>query len=86
MAGGWRTGTMDRPASRTAPASVLDGLGYVCISIGFVLMTLGILEIGGLFNVTLGFALVQVGCVAMFAGVGEDPDAAEEFRRQLEDL
>jgi hypothetical protein len=86
MGGGWRTGTMDRPAARTAPGSVLDGLGYAGIAIGFVLMTLGILEIGGLFNVTLGFVLVQGGCVVMFAGNGKDPDPAEEFRRQLEDL
>ena len=79
--------TMDRPAARTARASVLDGLGYAAIAIGFVLMTLGILEIGGLFNVTLGLMLVMGGCLAMFAGLrGHETDPEEAFRRQLEDL
>ncbi len=79
--------TLDRPASRTAKASVLDVLGYVGIAIGFVLMTLGILEIGGLFNVGLGLALVWGGCLMMFAGTrGHEADTEEAFRRQLEDL
>ena len=79
--------TMDRPASRTSRASLLDVLGFAAIAIGFVLMTLGILEIGGLFNVTLGLTLVMGGCLAMFAGTKDDgADAEEAFRRQLEDL
>jgi predicted phage tail protein len=79
--------TMDRPSSRTARASLLDVLGYAVIAIGFVLLTLGILEIGGLFNVTLGLSLVMGGCVAMFAGTRDDEaDAEEAFRRQLEEL
>jgi hypothetical protein len=66
---------------------MLDGLGYAAIAIGFVLMTLGILEIGGLFNVTLGLMLVMGGCLAMFAGSrGREADPEEAFRRQLEDL
>jgi hypothetical protein len=79
--------TMDRPASRTSRASLLDGLGFAAIAIGFVLVTLGILEIGGLFNVTLGLSLVMAGCLTMFAGTrGDEADAEEVFRRQLEDL
>jgi hypothetical protein len=79
--------TMDRPAARTTRASLLDGLGFATIAIGFVLMTLGILEIGGVFNVTLGLTLVMGGCLAMFAGTkGDEADAEEAFRRQLEDL
>jgi hypothetical protein len=79
--------TIGRPASRTAPGSLLDGLGYAVIAIGFVLMTLGILEIGGLFNVTLGLMLVIGGCLTMFAGTsGDEADTEEAFRRQLEDL
>ena len=79
--------TIDRPASRTTRASLLDVLGFAAIAVGFVLMTLGILEIGGLFNVTLGLTLAMVGCLAMFAGTkGDEADAEEAFRRQLEDL
>ena len=79
--------TMDRPASRTTRVSLLDGLGFAAIAVGFALMTLGILEIGGLFNVTLGLSLVMGGCLAMFAGTkGDEADAEEAFRRQLEDL
>ena len=78
---------MDRPASRTSRASLFDVLGFAGIAIGFVLITLGILEIGGLFNVTLGLSLVMGGCLAMFAGTkGDETDAEEAFRRQLEDL
>ena len=66
---------------------MLDGLGFAAIAIGFVLMTLGILEIGGLFNVTLGLMLVMGGCLVMFVGTrGPEEDAEEAFRRQLEDL
>jgi hypothetical protein len=79
--------TMDRPASRTTRASLLDVLGFAAIAVGFVLMTLGILEIGGLFNLTLGLSLVMGGCLAMFAGTkGDDEETEEAFRRQLEDL
>ena len=79
--------TMDRPASRTSRASLLDVLGFAAIAIGFAVMTLGILEIGGLFNITLGLSLVMGGCLAMFAGTKDDgADAEEAFRRQLEDL
>jgi hypothetical protein len=79
--------TMDRPASRTSRASLLDVLGFAAIAIGFALMTFGILEIGGLFNITLGLTLVMGGCLAMFAGTKDDgADAEEAFRRQLDDL
>lgn len=79
--------TMDRPASRTRRASLLDRLGFAAIALGFILMTLGILEIGGLFNLTIGLSLVMGGCLAMFAGTkGDEADAEEAFRRQLEDL
>jgi hypothetical protein len=78
---------MDRPASRTTRASVLDGLGYALIAIGFVLVTLGTLEIGGVFNVTVGLVSVEAGCVTMFAGTrADETDTEEAFRRQLEDL
>jgi len=50
-------------------------------------MTLGILEIGGLFNVVLGLAAAWAGCVLMFLGEERrEFDEEAEFRRELEDL
>jgi len=84
---GSRMDTLDRPASDTRRASPAELVGFAGIAIGFLLITLGILEIGGLFNVVLGFALVWGGCVTMFAGGRRhDDDAEEAFRRELEDL
>ena len=50
-------------------------------------MTLGILEIGGFFNVVLVLAAAWVGCVLMFLGEERrEFDEEAEFRRELEDL
>ena len=52
-----------------------------------VLTTLGILEIGGVFNIVVGLTVAWVGCVTMFAGEGrEDHFVEAEFRRQLDAL
>jgi hypothetical protein len=65
---------------------MLEIVGYGLIAIGFVLMALGVLEIGGLFNVGLGLILVIVGAPLMF-GRNVEPELDEqEFLRQLEDL
>ena len=78
---------LDRSVSRTPPATKLELAGYVLVAVGYVVMTLGILEIGGLFNVALGFALAWGGCVLMFVGEGRrEFDEEAEFRRQLEEL
>jgi len=79
--------TLDRPAARTRPRVRLDLLGFGLVVAGYAVMTLGILEIGGMFNLVLGLALAWVGCVTMFAGEGgEDHFVEAEFRRQLDAL
>lgn len=79
--------TLDRSVSRTPPATKLELVGFGLAAVGYVLMTLGIFEIGGLFNVALGFAAAWGGCVLMFVGEGRrEFDEEREFRRQLEDL
>lgn len=79
--------TLDRPASRTRPRVRLDLVGFGLVIAGYVVLTVGILEIGGLFNVVLGLAVAWVGCLTMFAGEGaEDHFVEAEFRRQLDAL
>lgn len=78
--------TSDRSVSRTARLRKLELVGYGIVAIGFVVMGLGVLEIGGVFNVGLGLALVVVGTPMMFARHDEPELDEEEFMRQLEDL
>jgi hypothetical protein len=50
-------------------------------------MTLGILEIGGLPNIVIGFAIAWAGCVLMFLGEERrEFDEEAEFRKELEEL
>ena len=78
--------TSDRSDARTTRLRALEVVGYGLITIGFVLMALGVIEIGGVFNVGLGFVLVMVGAPLML-GRSEEPKLdEEEFMRQLEDL
>ena len=79
--------TRDRPVSRTAQAGKIDRIGLALVGAGYVVMTLGILEIGGLFNVVLGFYGAWGGCVLMFAREGRRGFEQEaEFRRELDEL
>ena len=78
---------LDRSVARTPPATKIEIVGYVLVAVGYVVMTLGILEIGGLFNVVLGLAAAWAGCVLMFLGEERrEFDEEAEFRRELEDL
>ena len=78
---------LDRSVARTPPATKIEIVGYALVAVGYVVMTLGILEIGGLFNVVLGLAAAWVGCVLMFLGEERrEFDEEAEFRRELEDL
>jgi hypothetical protein len=73
--------------SRTATAGKIDRTGLALVAAGYVVMTLGILEIGGLFNVVLGFYGAWGGCVLMFAREGRRVFEEEaEFRRELDEL
>ena len=79
--------TLDRSIARTPPATKIEIVGYTLVAVGYVVMTLGILEIGGLFNVVLGLAAAWAGCVLMFLGEERrEFDEEAEFRRELEDL
>lgn len=79
--------TRDRLESRPAPAGKIDRTGLALVAAGYVVMTLGILEIGGLFNVVLGFYGAWGGCVLMFAREGRREFGEEaEFRRELDEL
>jgi hypothetical protein len=79
--------TLDRPAARIRPRVRLELLGFGLVVAGYVAMTLGILEIGGVFNVVLGLAVAWLGCVTMFAGEGRQDRLDEAaFRRQLDAL
>jgi hypothetical protein len=79
--------TLDRSVARTPPATKIEIVGYALVAVGYVVMTLGILEIGGLFNVVLGLAAAWTGCVLMFLGEERrEFDEEAEFRRELEDL
>jgi hypothetical protein len=78
--------TLHRTEPRTAHPGGLELGGQALIVVGFVLMTLGMFEIGGLFNIVLGLGAVVAGCVAMFAGENRRGLDEEAFLRQLDNL
>jgi hypothetical protein len=79
--------TLDRSPARTTPSKRVENVGYALVAVGYAEMTLGILEIGGLFNVVVGLAGAWTGCVLMFLGEGRrDSDDMAEFRKQLDEL
>ena len=79
--------TLNRSVARTPPATKIEIAGYILVAAGYVVMTLGILEIGGLFNIALGFAVAWAGCVLMFLGEERrEFDEEAEFRKELEQL
>ena len=79
--------TLDRSPARTTPSKRVENVGQVLVAVGYVVMTLGILEIGGVFNIVVGLAGAWTGCILMFVGEGRrESDDVAEFRRQLEEL
>ncbi len=79
--------TLDRSPARTTPSKRVENVGYTLVAVGYAVMTLGILEVGGLFNVVVGLAGAWTGCVLMFMGEGRrESDDVAEFRRQLDEL
>jgi hypothetical protein len=79
--------TLDRPSTRTRPRVGLELVGFALVVAGYVTMTLGILEIGGLFNVVLGLAIAWVGSLVVFWGEGRQDRLDEAaFRRELDAL
>lgn len=77
--------TLQRSAPRTAPLRRVELVGYVSVAIGYLLISLAIYEIGGVFNGVLGLAAVVAGSLMMFGG-GEPSLDEEAFRRELEAL
>jgi hypothetical protein len=78
---------LDRSVARTPPATKIEIVGYALVAVGYVVMTLGILEIGGLLNIGIGFATAWAGCVLMFLGEERrEFDEEAEFRKELEEL
>ena len=43
-------------AGAPAPSKRIENVGYTLVAVGYAVMTLGILEVGGLFNVVVGLA------------------------------
>ena len=79
--------TLSRTGSRNAPAQRIERVGYGLVGVGYVVMTLGILEIGGLFNVVSGLFVAWTGCVLMFSGETRRSSEEEaEFRKLVGDL
>ena len=79
--------TLDRPAARTRPSLRLELGGFGLVVAGYAAMTLGILEIGGVFNVVLGLVVTWIGTLTLFWGEGRQDRLDEAaFRRQLDAL
>jgi hypothetical protein len=60
--------TEPRPEVRARRFDPWTVTGNALLALGFVAIVLGIYELGGLFALGLGFALVWVGMVVAFAG------------------
>ena len=79
--------TLDRSPARTTLSKRVENVGYALVAVGYAVMTLGILEVGGLLNVVVGLAGAWTGCVLMFLAEGRrDSDDMAEFRKQLDEL
>ena len=78
-----------RPQSNPRPRRRLAVVGEVAMAVGVVWTVLGILGIGGLFNLGVGLALIFFGSIPVLleddgrAFVSEDID--QEIRRFFED-
>lgn len=68
--------TLRRPDVRKPSIGLWELLADALLVVGFVLMVLGIYEIGGLFNFGLGFAVFWMGAIAALA----------DMRRKIEDM
>ena len=79
--------TLDRSPIRTTPSKRVENAGFALVAVGYAVMTLGILEIGGVFNIVVGLACAWTGCLLMFVGEGRrESDDMAEFRKELDEL
>jgi len=70
--------TLRRPEIRKPVIGFREILADALLVVGFVLMVLGIYEIGGLFNLGVGFAVIWVGAIAALADMRRQSDELEE--------
>ena len=70
--------TLRRPEIRKPVIGFREILADALLVVGFVLMVLGIYEIGGLLNLGVGFAVFWVGAIAALADMRRQSDELEE--------
>jgi uncharacterized membrane protein YiaA len=70
--------TLRRPEIRKPVIGFREILADALLVVGFVLMVLGIYEIGGLFNLGVGFAVFWAGAIAALADMRRQSDELEE--------
>jgi uncharacterized membrane protein YiaA len=77
--------TLRRPEIRKPVIGFREILADALLVVGFVLMVLGIYEIGGLFNLGVGFAVFWVGAIAALADMRrKSNDLDEAFFRIIQ--
>ena len=77
--------TLRRPDIRRPSIGFQEILADALLIAGCVLMVLGIYEIGGLFNLGLGFVVLWVGAIVALADMHrKDDDLEEAFFRIVE--
>lgn len=70
--------TLRRPEIRKPVIGFREILADALLVVGFILMVLGIYEIGGLFNLGVGFAVFWAGAIAALADMRRQSDELEE--------
>jgi len=70
--------TLRRPDIHRSSIGFREIVADALLVVGFVLMVLGIYEIGGLFNLVVGFAVFWVGAIAALADMRRTTDDLEE--------
>jgi hypothetical protein len=70
--------TLRRPDIRRPSIGFQEILADALLVTGFVLIVLGICEIGGLFNLGLGFAVFWLGAIVALADMRRKEDDLEE--------
>ena len=70
--------TLRRPDIRRPSIGLREIVADALLIVGFVLMVLGIYEIGGLFNLGVGFAILWVGAIVALADMRRKSDDLEE--------
>ena len=79
--------TLRHPRIRMPSLRLREIVADALLSVGFVLMVLGIYEVGGLFNLGVGLAVLWAGGLAAFADMRRlSRDEEEAFLRITDDL